>query len=83
MAMQTMLFGTGGDGQGLQAWRRLHNEEDPTSSMRRVRILGYVLNINTRDKTEDLGFALEDWLAKKRQHEKFTNRDGDPLSSSR
>ena len=28
-----------GDGRGLEAWRRLHNEYDPTSSMRRVTIL--------------------------------------------
>eukprot|EP00971_Amphidinium_carterae_P112545 2228820-Amphidinium_carterae.1 len=29
-----------GEGQGLEAWRRLTNEYDPTSSMRRVSILG-------------------------------------------
>ena len=45
-----------GEGNGLEAWRRLHSEYDPTSSMRRVAIL----------QVEDLGGALEDWLSKKR-----------------
>ena len=33
-----------GSGKGLEAWRRLHAEFDPTSSMRRVAILGQVQN---------------------------------------
>ena len=31
-----------GEGNGLEAWRRLHSEYDPTSSMRRVAILQQV-----------------------------------------
>ena len=31
-----------GEGNGLEAWRRLHSEYDPTFSMRRVAILQQV-----------------------------------------
>ena len=70
------VFRNSGDSQGLEAWRRLHTEYAPTSSMRRVTIHGYVQNPTTCDRIEDLGFALEEWLAKKRQYEEFSNRDG-------
>ena len=33
-----------GEGNGLETWRRLHSEYDPTSSMRRVAILQQVQN---------------------------------------
>ena len=33
-----------GDSQGREAWRRRHNEYDPTSSTRRVTVHGYVQN---------------------------------------
>ena len=33
-----------GEGNGLEAWRRLHGEYDPSSSMRRVAILQQVQN---------------------------------------
>ena len=33
-----------GEGNGLEAWRRLHGEYDPTSSMRRVAVLQQVQN---------------------------------------
>ena len=49
--------------------------------MRRVTILGYVQNSTKCGRIEDLGFALEDWLAKKRQYEEFPNRDGTPCRS--
>ena len=65
-----------GDSHGLEARRRFHNEYPPTSSMRRVTIHGYVQHPTTCDRIEDLGFALEDWLAKKRQCEEFSNCDG-------
>ena len=39
-------------------------------------ILGYVQKVTKCDRIEGLGFALEDWLAKKRQHEECSNRDG-------
>ena len=52
-----------GTGQGLEAWRRLHNEYDPTSAMRRVTILGMVQNPQKVEKIEDLGKALEDGLS--------------------
>ena len=71
-----------GEGQGLEAWRRLSNEYDPTSSMRRVTILGLVQNPPKCDKVENLGAALEEWLAKKRQYEEFTDRDGRPCKVS-
>ena len=39
--------------------------------MRRVTILGYVQNETNCDRIDDRGFALEDWLAKKRQYKEF------------
>ena len=59
-----------GEGNVLEAWRRLHNEYDPTSSMRRVRSF-------SRFRT--LGAALDDWLPKIRQYEMFTERNGRPI----
>ena len=72
-----------GDGQGLEAWRRLHNEYNPSSSMRRVTILGHVQNLPKCQKIDDLGQALEDWLSKKRQYEDFTDREGNPCEVSK
>ena len=54
-----------GEGNGLEAWRRLHSEYDPTSSMRLVAILQQVQNPPRCQRVEDLGTALEDWLSKK------------------
>ena len=65
-----------GEGNGLEAWRRLHSEHDPTSSMRRVAILQQVQNPPRCQRVEDLGSALEDWLSKKRQCEMFTDWKG-------
>ena len=65
-----------GEGNGLEAWRRLHGEYDSTSSMRRVAILQQVQNPPRCQRVEDLGSALEDWLSKKRQYEMFTDRSG-------
>ncbi|CAJ1355932.1 unnamed protein product, partial [Effrenium voratum] len=42
-----------------EAWRRLHNEYDPTSAMRSVTILGLVQNPPKCEKMESLGAALE------------------------
>ena len=67
---------------GLEAWRRLATEYDPMSSMRRVVILGQVQNPPKCDKIEDLGAALEDWLAKKRRYEEFTDSEGNPCRVS-
>ncbi|CAE8624736.1 unnamed protein product [Polarella glacialis] len=39
-----------GSDQGLEAWRRLNNEHDPTSSMRRVSILGQVQDLPRCEK---------------------------------
>ena len=56
-----------GEGNGLEeGWRRLHNEYDPTSSMRRVAILQQVQNPPRCQRVEDLGSALEDWLSNTR-----------------
>ena len=71
-----------GSDAGLEAWRRLHNEYDPTSAMRRVTILGLVQNPPKCEKIENLGSALEDWLAKKRQYEEFTDQRGRPCCIS-
>ena len=71
-----------GDGQGLEAWRRLNNEYDPTSATRRVTILGYVQNPPKCEKIEELGQALEDWLSKKKQYEEFTDRNNEPCRVS-
>ena len=71
-----------GEGNGLEAWRRLHSEYDPTSSMRRVAILQQVQNPPRGQRVEDLGTALEDWLSKKRQYEMFTDRNGRPCQAS-
>ena len=65
-----------GEGNGLEAWRRLHSEYDPTSSMRRVAILQQIQNTPRCQRVEDLGTALEDWLSKKRQYEMFTGTVG-------
>ena len=48
-----------GEGNGLEAWKRLHAEYDSTSSMRRVAVLQQVQN-PPRCAREDLGPALED-----------------------
>ena len=71
-----------GEGNGLEAWRRLHSEYDPTSSMRRVAILKQVQNPPRCQRVEDLGTALEDWLSEKRQYEMFTDRNGRPSQAS-
>ena len=44
-----------GEGNVLEAWRRLHSEYDPTSSMRRVAILQQVHNPPRCQRVEDLG----------------------------
>ena len=61
-----------GEGNGLEAWRRLHSKYDPTSS---VAILQQVQNTSRSQRVEDLGSALVDWLSKKRQYEMFTDRN--------
>ena len=71
-----------GEGKGLEAWRRLHGEYDPTPSMRRVAILQQVQNPPRCQRVEDSGSALEDWLSKKRQYEMFTDRNGRPCQAS-
>ena len=71
-----------GEGNGLEAWRRLHGEYDTTSSMRRLAILQQVQNFPRCQRVEDLGSALEDWLSKKRQYEMFTDRNGRPCQAS-
>ena len=71
-----------GEGNGLEAWRRLHSEYDPTSSMRRVAILQQVQNPPRCQRVEDLGPALEQWLSKKCQYEMFTDRNGRPCQAS-
>ena len=65
-----------GEGDGLEAWRRLHSENDPTSSMRRVAILQEVQNPPRCERVEDLGPALETCFSEKRQYEMFTDRNG-------
>ena len=70
------------EGNGLEAWRRLHSEYDPTRSMRRVAILQQVQNPSRCERVEDLRPALEEWLSKKRQYEMFTDRNGLPCQAS-
>ena len=76
------IFRNSGEGNGLEAWRRLNSEYDPTSSMRRVAILQQVQNPPRCQRVEDLGTALEEWLSKKRQYEMFTDRNGRPCQAS-
>ena len=71
-----------GEGNGLEAWRRLHSEYDPTPSVRRVAILQQVQNPLRCHRVEDLGSALEDWLSKNRQYEIFIDRNGRPCQAS-
>ena len=71
-----------GEGNGFEAWRRLHGENDPMSSVRRVAVLQQVQNSPRFQRVEDLGAALEDWLSKKRQCEMFTDRDRRPCQAS-
>ena len=75
VAMHTELFETGVQARDLH---RLHNEYDPISSMRRVTIFGYVQNPPKCDKLEHPAGVLDEWLAKKRPYEEFSNRDGSP-----
>ena len=70
-----------GEGNGTEAWRRLHGEYDPTSCTRRVAVLQQVQNPPRCQRVEDLGSALQDWLSKERQHEMFTDRDGRPCQA--
>ena len=65
-----------------KAWRRLHGEYDPTSSMRPVAILQQVQNPPRCQRVGDFGSALEDWLSNKRQYEMFTDRNGRPYQAS-
>ena len=73
--MHTELFET-----AVQArdFRRVHIEYDPTSSMRRVTIFGYVQNPPKCCKLEHPAGVLDRGLAKKRPYEEFSNRDGSP-----
>ena len=76
------LVRNSGEGNRLEAWRRLHSEYDPTSSMRRVAIPQQVQNPPRCQRVDNLGIALEDWLSKKRQYEMFTDRNGRPCQAS-
>ena len=60
----------------LEAWRRLHAENDPNSAMRRVAILGKVQNPEKVSDIRHLGLALENWLMLKNQYEQYTDNDG-------
>ena len=71
-----------GEGNGLEAWRRLHGEYDHTSSMRRVAILQQVQNRPRCQLVEDLRSALDVWLSKNRQYEMLTDRNGRPCQAS-
>ena len=79
---QTGLVRNSGEGNGLEAWRRLHSEYDPTSSLRRVAILQQIQSPPRCERVEDLGPALEKWLSKKHQYEMFTDRNGRPCQAS-
>ena len=74
-AASNRIVRNAGEGNGLEAWR-LHSDDDPTSSMRRVAILQQVQNSPRCQRVEDLGSPVEDWL--KRQYEMFTDRNGRP-----
>lgn len=67
---------------GLEAWRRLSNDYDPSSAMRRVTILSAVQNPPRCQSIEELGSCLENWLSKKRQYEEFSDADGVPCKVS-
>ena len=67
-----------GPSAGIETWRRLCNEFDPTSATRRVHLLGQVQNPSRCAKVEDLGAALESWLSQKTQYEQLTDRNGRP-----
>ena len=47
-----------GQGNGLEGWRRLHSEYDPTLSLRRVTILQQAEKPSRCQRFEDLGSAL-------------------------
>ena len=57
---QTELFETAAKVKDSKLGADVTFEYDPTSSMRRVTILGYVQNPNKCDIIEDLGFGLDD-----------------------
>ena len=56
--------------------------DESTTPRRPVAVLQQVQNPPRCQRVEDLGSALEDWLSKKRQFDKFTGRDGRPCQAS-
>ena len=78
------LVRNSGDSQGLEAWRRLHNEYDPTSSMGRVTILGTCRMQTRSTELKILDFILRiGWQRNVSQYEQLANRDGTLLSGVR
>ena len=71
-----------GEGNGSEAWRRLHSEYDPTSSMRLVAILQQFQNPLRCQRVEDLGTALEDWLSKKTSTRDVHQQERSPCQAS-
>ena len=70
------LVRNAGDGEGLEAWRKLNQESDPITNMRRQNILSLVQDPPRVEDVKCLGPALEDWLTKKNQYETFTDVKG-------
>ena len=71
----------GGEGRGLECWRRLMTEYDPSSAIRRIALLS---KIQQPDKAlvTNLSVVLEEWLTDKNEYEKITDRNGDPCRVS-
>ena len=74
------LVRNAGDGEGLEAWRKLSQEFDPITNMRRQTILSLVQDPPRVEDVKCLGPALEDWLSKKVQYETFTDVKGNPCT---
>merc|ERR1712024_244842 len=59
------LVRNAGDGEGLEAWRKLSQEFDPITNMRRQTILSLVQDPPRVEDVKCLDPALEDCLSKK------------------
>ena len=64
-----------GDGQGLEAWRRLHRRWDPSTGRSRLGLLN-MINNPPNVKMADLHGALERWLQQISRFERRKGPDG-------
>lgn len=74
------LVRNSGDGDGLEARRKLSQEFDPVTNTRRQTVLSLVQDLPRVEDVKCVGRALEVWLTKKNQYETFTDVKGHPCT---